>query len=83
VAFGKQPLASGHDNHSILIVREENRSENDGKSRAVQYYEHHSDFQLLAVLVQQSALFMGKLMSYRNTDNILNIQLDCFISKVL
>jgi len=56
----KQAMARARDNHSLLIVRNKNRSQNDGESTTVQYYQCNFDFQLSTIILQWSALFMGE-----------------------
>jgi len=56
----KQAMARARDNHCVLIVRDNNRSKNDGESTTIQYYYCNFDFQLYSILLQRSALFMGE-----------------------
>lgn len=73
MVVGQRAVASGRDNRGVLGVRDENRSENDGKPATVQHHERHSDIQLPAVLLQRSALFVGKLGGNTNIVTVYNI----------
>lgn len=60
LATGGQFLAGGRDNNRVLVVRDENRTENDGDPRTVPNHQRHSDFQLFTVLLQRFALSVGE-----------------------
>lgn len=72
----KQAMARARDNHCVFIVRNKNRSQNDGESTTVQNYQYNFGFQLSTILLQLSALFMGEwIFKYFIRKNITILRL--------